>query len=445
MSPSIANGAGVHGTVAIETHGCKLNQADSEALARRFVQAGYQVVDPDEPADVYIVNTCTVTHQADRKARQALRAGHRLNPQATVVATGCYAQRSPHQLSSLSGVDLVIGNSQKDRLVEMVLAAGGDPIVPCAVGEEAMSWPGAFGRTRSMVKIQEGCNQVCAYCIVPKVRGRERSIPSEVLLRQVSKRVEEGFKEVVLTGTQLGSYGFDLDNSNLAGLVELILAETDIPRLRISSLQPQEITPQLLGLWSDPRLCPHFHIPLQSGSASILKMMRRRYTPSLYYQAVERIQAAVPGAGITADVIVGFPGEGPTEFQESLEFCWRLPLSGMHVFPYSIRPGTSAFYMKPQVDEREKRARMAEMQALAQAKATAFRAAQLGSVHSVLWEGSRRQNGRTVQTGLTENYLRVYIEEAPSLTNTITHALLLEYQDDITYAKIVKHSIAPCL
>ena len=307
------------GTVAIQTHGCKLNQADSQVLARRFAHAGYRVVDPSEPADIYILNTCTVTHVADSKARQALRGAHRLNPTAMVVATGCYAQRAPKELARLEGVSLVVGNSEKERLIDMILAARGDPIVPCAVGEEmptSLAGPGS-GRTRAMVKIQEGCNQVCAYCIVPKVRGRERSIPPEELLGQVRERVEEGYKEVVLTGTQLGSYGFDLTGTNLKGLVELILRETKVKRLRISSLQPQEITLDLLELWDDRRLCPHFHIPLQSGSDYVLKRMRRRYTAAQYTEAVERVRTRVPQAAVTADVIVGFPQEGDQHFQES--------------------------------------------------------------------------------------------------------------------------------
>ncbi len=426
----------VLGTVAIETHGCKLNQADSEVLARRFAQVGYSVVNSDEPADIYIVNTCTVTHQADRKARQALGAARRLNPLATLVATGCYAQRAPQQLSGQGIVDLVAGNSQKDRLVELVLAARGDPIVTCAVGEEAPAWPGAFGRTRSMVKIQEGCNQVCSYCIVPKVRGRERSIPPEVLLGQASRRVEEGFKEIVLTGTQLGSYGFDLEGIDLAELIELILANSGLQRLRISSLQPQEITSRLLRLWSDPRLCPHFHMPLQSGSTSILKRMHRRYTPAQYADSVERIQTEVSGVAITADVIVGFPGEGPAQFQESLEFCRAVPLAGMHVFPYSVRPGTGAAHMRPQVEEREKRGRMSEMLALAEQKSALFRESQVGAVRPVLWEGPRVRQGHTVGVGLTDNYLRVYTEENSALTNQITPAILLQH-DGTLYARVI--------
>ena len=424
-------------TVAIETQGCKLNQADSELIARSFVQAGYDVVDITEPADIYVVNTCTVTHQADSKARQSLRSLHRRNPMAVIVAAGCYAERSPDTLSSVNGVDLVVGNTQKHDLVRMVLSLTGDYIEPEPIGREGWSWPGAFGRTRSMLKIQEGCNQVCAYCIVPKVRGRERSIPVDVLLTQVQNRVREGFKEVVLTGTQLGSYGFDLKSTSLSDLVKRILTETDIPRLRISSLQPQEITAELLPAWQDPRLCPHFHIPLQSGSASILEKMRRRYTPYMYQKTVENIQSLVPNSGITTDVIVGFPGEGPTEFRESIKLCEELPLTAIHVFPYSMRPGTSAYYIDLHVSDHEKRRRVKEMQRVAKEKSANFMETQLGITHSVLWEGTRVHEDMTWQTGLTENYLRVYTGAIPALSNTITDAILLSIQDKIAYARAI--------
>ena len=267
------------GTVAIETHGCKLNQADSEVLARRFMSAGYNVVPLGDGPDIYVLNSCTVTHVADAKARQALRAARRRNPSLTVVATGCYAQRAPDQLRRVEGVDLVLGNFEKSRIVEAVLQARGVTTVSCAEGKEGVIRSESLGRTRAMVKIQEGCNQVCAYCIVPKVRGRERSIPPEELVRLVRQRIGEGYKEVVLTGTQLGSYGFDLpEGTELKTLIETVLSRTEIERLRVSSLQPQEITPELLKLWKDPRLCPHFHMPLQSGSDAVLARMRRRYS-----------------------------------------------------------------------------------------------------------------------------------------------------------------------
>ena len=415
------------GTVSIQTHGCKLNQADSEALVRRFLQAGYRVAGPSEPADIYIINTCTVTHVADSKARQALRAAHRENSSALVVATGCYVQRAPKELATVNGVGLVVGNSEKDRLVEMVIAARGDQIVPGAVGEDPPPLPlgQGFGRSRSMVKIQEGCNQVCAYCIVPKVRGRERSIPPDVLRSQVKQLVEEGYKEVVLTGTQLGSYGFDLPGVSLKGMLELMLRETSVERLRVSSLQPQEITWDLLQLWDDPRLCPHFHMPLQSGSDHVLRRMRRRYTTAQYAEAVERVRAKVPDAAITADVIVGFPGEGEEQFQEGLRFVEKVDFAAMHVFPYSVRPGTSAAYMVPRVDERIKRGRMEKMLALARQQASVYRHRCIGSIRQVLWERGDVRDGRHQYLGMTDNYLKVYTERDTSLLNRITPARLV--------------------
>ena len=427
------------GTVSIQTHGCKLNQADSETLARRFAQAGYKVVGPSEPADICIINTCTVTHAADSKARQALRSAHRENPSALVVATGCYAQRAPKELAEVTGVGLVVGNSEKYRLVEMAVAARGDDLVPCAVGQDPPPLPigRGMGRTRAMVKIQEGCNQVCAYCIVPKVRGRERSIPPQDLLRQVRQRVEDGYKEVVLTGTQLGSYGFDLKGMNLRDLVNLLLTKTKVERLRVSSLQPQEITYELLQLWDDRRLCPHFHIPLQSGSDDVLKRMRRRYNTAQYSEAVERIRARVLGAAITTDVIVGFPGEEEQHFRESLQFAEDMDFATMHVFPYSVRPGTSAAYMGPRVDEPPKRRRMAEMLSLAREQASNFHRRSIGTTRAVLWDRADAIAGRPVYLGLTDNYLKVFTDQNGDLLNEITSARLVAEEGDLVRAQVV--------
>ncbi|CAI8005942.1 Threonylcarbamoyladenosine tRNA methylthiotransferase MtaB [Geodia barretti] len=250
-------------TVAIHTHGCKLNQADSQTLARQFREAGYVVVGPSSAADVVVLNTCTVTATADSKARQILRSSRRRNPDAVVVATGCYAQRAPAELEKMDAVSLVVGNTAKS---DLVAAASLALKVPAAQNVPAAQ-PGTreVGRTRAMVKIQEGCDQVCAYCIVPKVRGRERSIPSETIVAEINRRAAEGCREVALTGTQLGTYGFDIPGWDLVRLLERVLGETSIERLRVSSLQAHEITEGLLGLWNNPRLMRHFHIPLQSG------------------------------------------------------------------------------------------------------------------------------------------------------------------------------------
>ena len=243
--------------------------------------------------------------------------------------------------------------------------------------------------SRAMIKIQEGCNQVCAYCIVPKVRGRERSIPPQTLVSQVNDLVARGYKEVVLTGTQLGSYGFDIPGASLTGMLRRLLDETAIPRFRVSSLQPQEITDELLELWQDERLCPHFHLPLQSGSEPVLKQMRRRYSPGRYLEAVRMVRTAVPHAALTADVIVGFPGETVEQFQDTYDLCSEVGFAAIHVFPYSTRPGTTAAYLKSKVDPQEVRRRMETMLDLAKRQAESYRKNLLGTRSTVLWESGK--------------------------------------------------------
>ena len=419
--------------VAIATHGCKLNQADSSVLARQFQDAGCQIVATAAAADIYILNTCTVTATADAKARQALRAARRANPQALIVAAGCYPQRAAAELSQLPAVSMVIPNTEKSQLVALTLAALDQtaPTAAKAAPPVPLPFPGAVpGRSRAMVKIQEGCDQICAYCIVPKVRGRERSIPPAELAQQIRERVQAGSREVTLTGTQLGTYGFDLPNINLAGLLRRILNETDLERLRVSSLQPQEISPELLDLWTtDPRLCPHFHLPLQSGSDPILKAMRRRYTTDQFAATVELIRQAIPDAGITADLIVGFPGETDAHFQETLAFVRAMQFSDLHIFPYSIRPGTTAAHLDGQVPPPVKKARAAQALAVAQQSFDHFRRQQIGQTRPVLWESCQQDQGMTQLRGLTDNYIRVHTAEpagGPDRRNAITPARLLE-------------------
>ncbi len=445
-TPELASPADAtfRGTVAIRTQGCKLNQADSDMLARRFAAAGYRLVQSPAEADVFVLNTCTVTSTADSKARQALRAAARANPHALIVATGCYAQRSRDELSQVEGVSLVVGNTEKAELPAMVTAlleqrntgANSHPRVSSALDYSVQ--PAAnIRRNRSMVKIQEGCDQVCAYCIVPKVRGRERSIPPESLVEQINQRVAEGCLEVVLTGTQLGTYGFDIPGATLTRLLERILAETAVPRLRVSSLQPQEINPRLLELWQDPRLCRHFHIPLQSGSDRILEMMRRRYTTGLFAEKVDLVRNTVPDSGVTADLIAGFPGETEAEFQESLAFARSMAFSDMHIFPYSPRPGTSAVYLSGPVSQPVKKARTTQLLAMAKEGFEAFRSYQLGQTHPVLWESSTRQDGGLKWRGLTGNYIRVYTHSRNNLGNTITPARFEELTGDGVRVKVL--------
>ena len=418
-------------TVAIETQGCKLNQADSQALARRFAAAGYQVVDAGQPADVYVLNTCTVTHVADRKARQSLRATRRSNPASLIVATGCYAQRSPGELEALQEVDLVLGNTDKGILVQRVTELRASASTPCAVGDEVegVEIRGGAIRTRAMVKIQEGCNQVCAYCIVPKVRGRERSIPTEDLITQIQALEEQGFREVVLTGTQLGSYGFDIPGASLLNLLESVLENTNMPRIRVSSLQPQEVGEEFLGLWEDPRLCPHFHLPLQSGSDGVLRRMRRRYTAERFAHTVEQIRSRIPGASITTDVLTGFPGESEEEFRETYAFCQDIRFSDMHVFPYSVRPGTSAAHFGDQVDPIAKGRRVDMLLSLARDHASDYLQGLIGQVRPVLWEECLQDGDGWLWSGLTDNYVRVYADDDELVGNSITNTKLLEERE----------------
>ena len=424
-------------TFAIETHGCKLNQADSSVMARDFVSAGYEMVEQDQPADVYVLNSCTVTHVADRKARHALRAARRRNPQGTVVAAGCYPERVPDELRGLDAVDLVVGNKEKESLVRQVTEWRGEPPVPCATGSDSVPLSPRMLRTRASVKIQEGCDQVCAYCIVPKVRGRERSIQPEVIIDNISRFVGDGYREVVLTGTQLGSYGFELPGMDLPALLGRILCETGVERLRVSSLQPPDITPELLELWSDSRLCPHFHLPLQSGSDSILERMRRRYTAAEYMAAVLSIRRSVPNASVTADVIAGFPGEGEGDFDQSFLLCETIGFAALHVFPYSVRPGTSAAHFEDKVPSEVKSERVQRLMELAKLQGRAFRSSLIGSVRPVLWEEGREADGGTEWRGLTDNYIRVQALALDDLTNTITPARLIAQQEDLVHTQVL--------
>ena len=419
--------------VAIHTHGCKLNQADSQVLARQFQKAGFTIVRSAAQADVVVLNSCTVTANSDSKARQYLRRARRSNPDALVVATGCYAQRAKGDLSAMESVSLVLDNRDKPNLVATI---ANKLEVESGSFAENLAAP-APGRSRAMVKIQEGCDQVCSYCIVPKVRGRERSIPPEEIIAQINERAKLGCREAVLTGTQLGTYGFDLPGIDLAGLLQQVLVETNINRLRISSLQAQEITPDLLGLWDDSRLCPHFHIPLQSGSDTILKSMRRRYDTARFAETIALVRKTIPDAGITTDIIIGFPGEGVREFAESYSFAASMGFSDMHVFPYSIRPGTSAAHLDDQVIDAQKKERSGEMLELAAASVKKFRQGALGQVRPVLWEPTQGKNCGGIWSGLTDNYVRVKATSGRDLSNLITDARLTGLDEDWVTSEVV--------
>ena len=409
--------------VTLESLGCKLNQAEMEALADRLVDRGHQLTESVEDADVYVLNTCTVTHIADRKSRQALRAARRANPRARVIATGCYARRAPGELGRLGVVDAIVDNAEDGGLISAIESSGHVQTAG-RTGESISIW----GRTRSLVKIQEGCSDFCSFCVVPYTRGAGRSRTPSEILAEVDDKAARGHKEVVLTGTKLGDYRWNGHGS--AGLTELIrsiLAETKVERLRLSSLQPADLTPELLTLWHNDRLCSHLHLPLQSGSENILRQMHRPYSLAEYERAVCRAREAIPDLSITTDILVSFPGESESEFEESYRFCDTMGFAGIHVFPYSKRPGTPAAMMPGQVDDKVKKQRSARMMALGKRSARRFRSQFLGRTMPVLWENISEDG---LWSGHTANYLRVYAKSEEDVAGRILAARIMEEYAD---------------
>lgn len=409
---------------AVLTLGCKLNLADSGEIAAGLRRAGFDVVDQVCEADAYVINTCSVTHVADAKSRKLIRSMRRLAPQARVAVTGCYPQSAGFDAVRELGADFVAGTRDADK-AELVRFLADGPAAPAAPGESPAA-PLAPGLTRAFVKAQEGCNDVCAFCIVPRTRGREESRPVEAVAAEVQRAVEAGAREVVITGTQLGAWGRDLDPPlRPHHLISGILERTEVLRLRFSSLQPQDITPELLALWQDPRLMPHFHLALQSGSETILAAMRRRYTAAEFLRAAERIRAAVPGVAITTDVIAGFPGETEADFAATLDLCREVGFARIHAFPYSPRSRTAAARMPGQLPPEVKKERMARLLALAEELSLAFRRAHRGTVRPVLWE-EEKEGG---WFGHTDNYIPVYAAGA-NLRNRVTPVHLGEVYHD---------------
>jgi threonylcarbamoyladenosine tRNA methylthiotransferase MtaB len=419
-------------TVAIVTHGCKLNQADAEGIARRLGGEGVQVVDRlVNGAAAVVINSCSVTHVADRKARHAVRLARRLSPRAHVVLAGCYAETAPLEITDTIGADEVVRREEKpaipQRLLEQ-LRSKGDPAAGCPSG-----W-GDRLRTRAFIKIQEGCDELCAFCIVPYTRGRELSVPVAEVVRQVREREALGVKEVVLTGTQLGNYGRDLgwEEQGPRRLLETLLAETSVPRIRLSSLQAQDISAPLLELWSDQRLCPHFHLPLQSGSDAILARMRRRYTQDEYRRAVALIRDIVPDVAITTDVIAGFPAETDEDFDATARLCEEMSFAAIHAFPYSRRPQTAANRMDGQLPAEVRRARLERLLEIGRRSAAAFRQAYVGRAVSVLWE----EQADGLWNGLSANYMRVYTHNDSDLANRVTNAIVISASEDSVRAEV---------
>ena len=411
--------------IVLGTLGCKLNQAETELLARKFREENHTIITSIEDADIYILNTCTVTHTADAKSRQLLRKIHRRNPNVILVVTGCYAQRMPEAFDRVEGVDLIAGNDEKLNLPAILKKSGfiqkSEVVTPQQLYADMPE-----SRTRSFIKIQDGCSNFCSYCIVPFVRGKETSLPANDILQQINDRVSYGIKEIVLTGTEIGSY--DNDGVMLRDLLVRILSESNVQRLRLSSLQPDEITPRLLDLWNDSRLCPHFHISLQSGSDSVLERMNRRYDTTVFRKTVSLIRSRLPDVAITTDIITGFPGETNEEHQSSYKMCQDMGFARIHVFPYSRRPETIAATMPAQVPDSVKTHRNRNLGILSKECAELYRQGFIGRNTDILWE---TQSGG-IWSGYTGNYIRVYTRSKNDLANKIKQITLQElYRDGI--------------
>ncbi len=414
--------------VRLDSVGCRLNIGEMQDLARQLAAAGHVVVGPGEPADLCVFNTCTVTAEAARKSRHAVRQLRRSNPDATVVATGCYAEMATERVREM-GVDLVVGNRDKDRLPEVLGAAGllSEPDAVPSPDATPYLEPGDSGRTRAFLKVQDGCDNRCTFCIVTSARGAGRSRPADTVVTDVRQLVTDGFREVVLSGVHLGSWGHDLGHRpGLPLLVRRLLEETEIERLRLSSLEPWDLDDAFFELLAEPRLLPHLHLPLQSGCEATLRRMARRTSQEEFARLVDSARRAAPDVSISTDVMVGFPGETEEEFAESAAFVEAMRFSRLHVFRYSARRGTAAAAMPGQVPAEVRRERSRRMHALGADLQRAFHRRFLGRTMPVLWETAESVNDGTRWSGLTGNYIRVVAHPvaAEDLHNRVTSARL---------------------
>jgi len=415
--------------IRVDSIGCRLNISEVEEMARGFAAAGHRLVGPGDVADLYVFNTCAVTHVAARKSRQIIRQMRRANPNGKVVVTGCYAELSPGEIEALE-VDMIVGNEQKDRLPQLVTEAGflhdADPIPepdsPCFVKNRD-------GHTRAFIKVQDGCDNRCAFCIVTIARGVSRSRPLADVVSEVKRLVEMGYQEAVLSGVHLGSYGHDFgDAQGLHTLVRTILQETDLPRLRLSSLEPWDLDADFFELWQNERLLPHLHLPLQSGCDETLRRMARRTSRAEFRDLVAHARAAIPDLSVTTDIIVGFPGETDNEFAESVAFVEEMAFSKLHIFRYSRRKSTTAAKMRGQVSSQKMQVRSQQMHMLNARLENTFRSKFVGRTMPVLWESSEPYGFGLQWSGLTGNYLRVVTETSHEvdLQNEVIETQLVE-------------------
>jgi threonylcarbamoyladenosine tRNA methylthiotransferase MtaB len=415
--------------VFLDMVGCRLNQSEIEGYARQFRLTGHTLTSSAELADLIVINTCTVTAAAASDSRQKIRQAARAGANQIII-TGCFATLNPQETASLPGVTKVIGNLKKDDLVPTVLNIPSSTFNHTSVRREPI--PGARLRTRSFIKVQDGCDNQCTYCITTLARGVSRSRPINDILMDIHSSLDGGAQEIVLTGVHLGSWGYDFaEPLRLDSLVRAILVDTDTPRLRLSSLEPWDISPNFFELWRNSRLCRHLHLPLQSGSGGTLKRMGRKITPQAYANLIHQARLAIPDVAITTDIITGFPGETQDEFSKSAQFVSEMNFTNGHVFTYSPRPGTAAVKLPDKIPSSVAKSRNATMRQIFQHSASDFHAKHLDQYLPVLWEKAIPINDQQWQlSGYTDNYLRVRAIASSPCRNQIMDVHIIKVELD---------------
>jgi threonylcarbamoyladenosine tRNA methylthiotransferase MtaB len=423
-------------SVAFHTLGCKVNHYETEAIWQLFKQEGYERVDFESSSDVYIINTCTVTNTGDKKSRQVIRRAVRKNPDAVICVTGCYAQTSPAEILAIPGVDVVVGTQDRVKMLEYIEQYkqerqpinGVRNIMKNRVYEE-LDVPSFTDRTRASLKIQEGCNNFCTFCIIPWARGLMRSRDPKEVIKQAQQLVDAGYKEIVLTGIHTGGYGEDLKDYNLAMLLKDLEAEVKgLKRLRISSIEASQISDEVIQVINDSKvIVRHLHIPIQSGSNTVLKRMRRKYTMEFFGERLDRLKEALPGLAVTSDVIVGFPGETEDEFMETYNFIKEHKFSELHVFPYSKRTGTPAARMEDQVDEEVKNERVHRLITLSDQLAKEYASQFEDQVLEVIPEDKYKNDPESgLYEGYADNYLKVVFPGSEDMIGKIVKVKLMK-------------------
>ena len=405
-------------TVAFTTLGCRVNQYDTDAMRGLFIQSGYTPVDFDEKADIYVINTCSVTNMGERKSRQLIRKAKRTNEDAYIIVTGCYAQLAPEAIAAIDGVNLVIGTNNRHRVVELVEQLESTEkqisivrnIMEQATFEEMPLYGNEIDKARAFMKIQEGCNNYCTFCIIPYTRGKLKSRRVEDIVKEAKRLVEHGYHEIVLTGIHLGNYGIELlEKPNLAHVVKALLEIPGLERIRLGSIESVEVSEELVDLMAkDPRFCTHLHLPLQAGSDHILKLMNRHYNLQEFKDLIARLRSRIPGLAITTDIIAGFPGETDEDFEETLRTVEEIGFTHIHAFPYSKREGTPAATMEDQVPEAVKKTRVALLNSLGQKGLQKFAGQMIGKPAEILIE--REEDGYYL--GFTNEYIHGKIKKA---------------------------------